>query len=240
MTKLNDHGNPISNADLGQRQTTSMGFSSTAIAPIQVRHFVRNGMSPHVGLINRIREAANYAVLFRSRELFRTAGYDGYNAPSGMSGTVCHRAAFRTGPYTHALLARGLVYPPLSGTAKQAKYTLNIYSDTAMSTLVTSADFMFGPSPAGGTQFGWRLTHIIDQWLPTVDPDTDYYATVTSTDGAPIGGLTLMDMQSLTEEYTGYLATNLTMHSPVLAVDRQQTHDVLKKVWTHGGSSVLS
>jgi hypothetical protein len=241
MPQLRRYGNAIAISGLGPRQTVVNVTSPTAIAPIQVRRYARPGMAPQSDLVNRVREAANFAALYRSKQVWGGIGLDGGNAPAGGSAgatVVCHRFACHSGPYTHAFLVKGVVYPPL-GSATQAKVTVNVYSDTAMTALVSSAVLYYGAKPSG-ISFGWRLSRVMSAWVTGLSPDTDYYCTITATDSCKLGGLAISDMQALNVNGLGYFSSNLTMHSPIVYTDRQQPHTALKKVWTRGGSHVLN
>lgn len=237
MTQIRVYGNPHSGT-LDTSCTTVSPTPPTAIAPIQVRRWVRNGKAPDSTLINRVREAANFAALYRSKQVWGGIGYDGYNCPGSSAGGTAFRFACHTGGFSHAFLVRGLVYPPLDSST-QAGVIVKVYSDAAMTTLVNSVTLCYGAKPAG-TSYGWRMARVMSAWLDGVSPDTDYYCTIAAVNAGKVGGLAIFDMQSLSETTAGYLGVNLTMHSPIVAAHRQQPHEVLKKIWKVGGSHILN
>lgn len=237
MTQLRVYGNPHSGA-LDTSCTPVSPTPPTAIAPIQVRRWARNGKAPDSTLINRVREAANFAALYRSKQVWGGIGYDGYNCPGGTG--VVWRFAMHSGPYTHALYSKGVTYAPISA-ATQAKSTLSVYSDAAMTVLVGSADFLYGAQPASTAgHVGWRMSRVISAWLDGVSPDTDYYCTISTSGNGKVASVAVFDMQSLSETTAGYLGVNLTMHSPVVYSDRQQPHTILKNIWKRGGAQVFN
>jgi len=237
MPQLRTYGNPhIGDADT--QCVISVPTPPTAIAPIQVRRWVRNGKAPDSTFINRVREASNFAVLYRSKQVWGGIGYDGFNAPSSSTGGTAFRFACHTGPYTHAFYVKGIIYPPLNPST-QAGTIVKVYSDAAMTTLVSSLNLYYGAKPVG-TGFGWRMARVMSGWIDGVAPDTDYYCSISSVDSGKVGGLAIFDMQSLSETAAGYLGTNLTVLSPIVVSDRTQPHDALKAVWKRGGSHILN
>jgi hypothetical protein len=232
VTQLRLYGYPIDIIDVATGHTGVSPTAPAALAPIPVRRYVRNGKAVDVGLANRLRDHANFAALYRSKEVFHGASTAFANGPS-----TGWRFAFHTGPYTHALLSRVLLAVPFNNN--QASVTLSIYSNAAMTTLVDSHVYYYG---AGSilSAYGWKLTREVTGWLNNVSPDTDYYGQVTSTDGGTVTGMTVFDMQSLSENFAGYLSTNLTMHNPVLSSDRADVSTIAKALWKRGGAQVFN
>jgi len=237
MPDLNQYGASINASDAGTRQVPSNPQPAASIAPIQVRKYVRNGKAPSAELANLLNASANYAALYRSKEIFRASQVPSGNGP--IPSVTKWRFAFHTGPYSHGLLGLAGMFNPYTSGVHQSKATLKIYSDAAESTLVTSVDYIYGPGSFGGG-FGWRQNRYPMEWVTGLSPDTDYYGRWDTSDSAGIFCACIWDMQSVTEHNSGYLTQSLTSHSPVLSIDRANVATVLKSLWKRGGSKVLN
>lgn len=237
MPNLNQYGVSIGVDDVGDRQTPSAPTPPTAIAPIQVRKYVRNGKAPSAELANKLNGAANFAALYRSKEVFSTLS--AMPKTGSPAGSPRWRFAFHTSINQHALWSVVGMLNPYLASATQAKMTLKIYSDASETTLVASADYNYGPGTNSGG-FGWRQAKWPMAWIDGLSPDTDYYGRFDLSGSPNAFCAAVFEMVSLTETYGGYITQSLTSHSPVFGVDRSNVHALLRNVWKRGGSKVLN
>jgi hypothetical protein len=236
MPQLNQYGISIDAGDVGDRQTPSAPLNSVAMAPIQIRKWIRNGKAPNVELANRLNESANYSTLYRTKEVFSACMTP---TVGSLTATTKWRFACHTGPYAHGLLGIAAMLNPYLSSATQAKATLKIYSDVTETTLVGSADFYYGAGTNSGG-FGWRQAKYPMQWIDGLSPDTDYYGRWDLSGSPNLLAASVWEMGSMTENFNGYLTQSLTMHSPILSIDRSNVHTVLKNLWKRGGAKVLN
>lgn len=235
------YGAAIDITDVGDRQSPALPTPPLAPPPIPLRRWSRNGKHPNAELANRINAAANAAALYRSKEVFSICApvFSG-NGSFYVNGDLWH-FAFHTGPHTTALFARLAMNVPFA-SASNSYATVKIYSDASLSTLVASQDFEYGSAPGGGgSPYVWQTLSAIDKFITGISADTDYYGVISSHNNAYVLAASIVDCPSFTESgYGGYLATNYTTHTPILAIDRERPQTLMRDVWKRGGSKVLN
>jgi hypothetical protein len=237
------YGDRLDIASAADTQVVANPARKAASVPIQPDLFCRNGKRPDVALINRLDEAANQSVLYRGKEHFAAVGAFAPNlVPFGAGDRTRWRFAFHTGPYAHALYVLvGMTPPGTSGASSNAYCRLDIYSDAAMATLVKSETFVHGVNPTGTAagSYGWEYLKPLEKFVTGLSPDTDYYGKFTDVDYGQIEHACVCDLQSMTENYSGYLPQNITTHSAVLDKYRQNLATIFHQEWKRGGSRVL-
>lgn len=235
------YGAAIDITDVGDRQSPALPTPPLAPPPIPLRRWSRNGKHPNAELANRINAAANAAALYRSKEVFGICAplFSG-NGSFYVNGDLWH-FAFHTGPHTTALFARLAMNVPFA-SASNSYASVKIYSDASLSTLVASQDFEYGSAPGGGgSPYVWQTLSAIDKFITGISADTDYYGVISSHNNAYVLAASIVDCPSFTESgYGGYLATNYTTHTPILAIDRERPQTLMRDVWKRGGSKVLN
>ncbi len=232
------YGATIDSTDVGDRQSPAAPTGPLADPPIPLRRWSRNKKHPNAEFQNRINAAANASALYRSKDVFSIAApwFSG-NGSFYVNGDLWH-FAFHTGPLTTALFARLVMNVPFQPSANSYA-TVKIYSDATLSTLVASEDFRYGAAPgAGGNPYTYGGAATIDKFITGLSVDTDYYGVISSSNYAYVWAASISDCPSMTESYGGYLATNYTAHTPILAVDRQKPQELMRSVWKRGASKV--
>lgn len=226
----------------GRAQVVAVPAAKSASPPIQPDRWVRNGKHPNAQLMNLMSEAANQAVLYRSKEVFSGADriHPFRSISSVSTDRVRWRWAFHTGPLTHALYAVVVMRPPNSG------YTHNTYSRIDISngagSIVATRDFVYGVEPTNGTGVNgaWPYYKVVTGYIEGVAPDTDYYGVLTDIDYGRALSCTVFDLQSLSENFNGYLPQNVGTHSAVIAKYRENIVTILNDLWRKGAAQVFN
>lgn len=235
------YGDRLTKASTGEKRVPSLPSTISAVPPIQLNRWCRNGKSPAAQLLNQQNDSANQAVICRTKEVFRGGATFFDEATSGSTGDrIRWRFAFHTGPYAHALGVVVLMRPQDVGYDTSSYVRLDLSESATESPVDLSQTFVHGLSPLGATEArGWQylqeVTHIIDG----VSADTDYYGIFVDVDYARIQAATVFELASMTEN-TGYLANNVTAMSSVLDVYRQNLATITRALWRRGGSQVLN
>lgn len=211
---------------------------------IQADRWARNGLHPDARLATAINEAANQTALYRTKQYFHMLGpmdsSGGTEVPSSTAGTRARwRFAFRTGPYAHALGAIVSMIEPNFGTDQNTYATLEIVDAATLAS--STATFVYGVSPidtltASG---GWQLCKQMMAVIDGLSPDTEYYGTFSDVNYGRLASGCAFELPTLSEN-GGYLATNITTNSAVLATHRQYPAEISNAVWQKGGSQVLT
>lgn len=245
MPQLKWTGDRIAVGSVGDRQVVAQPASKAASPPIQIDRWFRNGLQPDVGALNAMNEAGNQAALFRSKQVFYayTRLHNSLYPPS--TATLARwRFAFHTGPYTHALFAVVAMLPDdvYSATTVNGQCKLEIYSDASESTLVASQTFTYGLNPHDtlSTAAGFQDIKPLMNFVDGLTADTDYYGKWSSIDVGGLQSACVFDLQSMTENFSGYLPQNITTHTAVLDVYRQNLATLAKNLWKRGGAQVLN
>jgi hypothetical protein len=239
------YGDPIAPGAVGPRQVPSNPAGKAALAPLQVHAFCRIGKHPSAQMWNALQQSTNQAALYRTREYFSIVAplYDCLNNPS-TSDRDRWRFAFRTGVYMHAVYAvvamvptnAGFVHPTINTQAN-----LVIYSDTAETTIVATATFSYGAHPGGTTgDWGFRHVKVIHGIIEGLTPDTEYYAKFIDVNVGRIQSATVFELQSMSENFSGYLNQNLTAQSEIYDSMRENVATLQKNLWKRGGAKVLN
>lgn len=229
----------------GDRQVPTLPTSKAEPPPIQVDRWFRNNRHPDAGVMNQMCGGVNGAMLFRTKEVFGMGTVLGQASGLPVSSTAGTRARFRfafhLSPYSHALFCRAIMYPQSSGYTSDAYAKLTIFSDTAEATAVASAEFHYGNNPLqSSTVTGWQHLKVVDKWIEGLTANTTYYARVDDVDYGLIQSLAVGDLQSMTENYSGYLPQNFSSETQILDEYRSNLVAPLKTMWTRGGAKVLN
>lgn len=228
----------------GDRQVAQLPTTKAASPPILLDRYLRNTKHPDATLFNKMNEALNASMLFRTKECFSCAGLLGQSsglALSSSAGTRLRwRFAFHSGPYNYTLMCRAVMYPQTSGPGSDSYATLRIYSDATESTLVSTTEFHYGANPVDATRTsGWQFLKIVDKTVEGLTADTDYYCVVSDVDYGLIQSIAVGEIQSMTESYDGYLPQNFTAESQILDEYRANLVAPIPTLWKRGGTKVL-
>lgn len=229
----------------GDRQVPTLPSTKGANPPIQTNRWFRNGKHPDVSAFNQMNDHMNQAMIFRTKELFSILGdlgsAPGIQATSVVGTRNRWRFAFHLSPYTHALLARVVMFPPSSNYGNDTFAKLKIYSDATETTLVSTTEFHYGPGPNGAVSVGgWQYHRIVDKFIEGLTADADYFGLFTDETYGRLQSAAIADMQSMTENYSGYLPTNFTEQSQILDEYRQNLVTPMPGLWKRAGSKVLN
>ena len=236
---LGQYLQPVANS----YKVPSLPVSKAADPPIQTDRFFRNGKMVDASAFNALNVQMNQAMAFRTKEVFSIMGdlgsAPGIQATSNAGTTDRWRFAFHTGPYTHCLLARAVLFPPSSNYGYDTYTKLKIFSDAIESTLVNTTEFHYGPGPSTSSVGGWQYHRVVDHYIEGLTADTDYYGLISDQDYGRIQSIAIADLQSLTENFNGYLPTNFTEHTPVNAKFRQNLVSAMPGIWKRNGAKVF-
>jgi hypothetical protein len=236
-------GSDVDPSLVGSRQVPQNPATRVASPPIQVDRHARNGRPADVRYINALCEAANQGILYRGKEVFRMAsgiGVDGSIIPLSAAGTRTRwRWAFHTGPYTHALMAIVVMHPQDSGFSENSSARIDIIDGAAAT--VGSATFNYGTGPTGTTvASGLSYLKVLQQYIEGVDPDTDYYGVVSDVDYGKIASCSIFELQSMGQNFSGYMPQNITEESSILDVYREKLSTIFYNLWRRGGATVFN
>jgi len=235
-------------ATIGDRQVAQIPVTKAALAPLNVDRFCRNQKVVDASFINRLNESFNAAMLFRTREAFSIAGDLGgddggisvvkANSAAGTSNRW--RAAFRTSPFHHALLARVCLVPPNAGYDQDGYTRLRIYTGADETGLVAEEEFHYGAAPQGAVESGgWQFHRVIDRFITGLAPDVEHFALISDETYGRVQSMAVADLQSMVENYDGYLSTGYTEQSPILDSVRGNIVAALPTLWRRGGARVF-
>lgn len=237
-------GGTVPEGTLGDRQVSAVPVVQGASPPIQLNQWFRNSLQPDAQGANLIAEAANSAVLWRSRQVFSGARkmssfFTGVNSTS--SDRARWRFAFKSSKFTHAIVPFALMSPPNAGYTTNSRARLDIFTDVAESTLSQSVYLNYGMSPIGSlTAQGYQYLRAVRPYVE-ISPDTDYYCRVVDVDYGLILSISVFELCSLSENgQTGYLAVNNTSATPVTAATRRNAVTISNDLWRYGGATVLT
>jgi hypothetical protein len=227
-------------AEAAEFQSAANPASRTASPPIHGDRWARNGQAPNASLANKLNEAVNQAVCYRTKQCFYSYGKLGGSRVASSTDEARWWFAFHTGPYHHALHASVAMWPdtdyPVS--VRNASSRLDIYSDAALTTLVATQTFVYGTHPT--TTLGYAHIKQLTNYVGGLTADTDYYGVWSAVDKGRLIGATVFDLESMTEGYDGYLSQNLTTHSAVLDKYRRDQVTILNRLWRRGGAQVFN
>lgn len=236
-------GLDVSAGDLGPAQVPQVPVDKAARAPIQIDRQYRNGRCPDASAFSELNVQANQAALWRTKEVFSHAGMLGTGAgiavsSAGSGDRTRWMFAFRTSPFMHALLCRAVLYPQSSGFTSGSYARLDVY-DTS-NTQFGSVEFHYGTNPLDTANVaGWQYMKVCDRFLDGLSPDTEYWGMVVDVDNGLIQSLAVAELNSMTEHYSGYLATNYTAESLIVDKGRENIAALLPTLWRGSPASVL-
>lgn len=229
---------------VGPRQSPSNPTPKAASPPIQYMRWCRNGKHPNAATINMMSSAANQSVLYRTKEVFNMmAGRPDVMISSfGAGDRARWRFPLHTGPYHHLLFAMVVLAPQSAGFTYNAAARLDI--ENGAGAVVASQIFEGGPSPTGpvealGFQYLKFLKNYVNRGTGTA-ADTDYYGVFYDVDYGRILSASVVDLQSMTVNFDGYLSQSLTTQTPVVDVFRENLATITRALWRRSGARVLS
>jgi hypothetical protein len=229
---------------VGPRQVVAVPQSKAAPPPIAPGQWARNGKSPNARLISSLNEAANHSALFRGKQIFAATGKiaaAGITSSFGAGDRARWRFACRTGPYTHALMAMVVLAPQSSSFDSNSYARIDLATNAAGTPAITSQTFTYGANPVGNTYTGgWQFLKVVTGYIDGVSADTEYYGTVYDVDYGRVQSCFIFDLPSLTENFDGYNATNITAESQILDTYRANLASLVNDVWKKSGASVLN
>lgn len=244
-TRRNQFGDSVDINNLGAGLVRAFPAGRSASPPIQWRKFCLNGVAASAQFQNLLNEATNQAVVQRTRQLFTAACRpDLYTFAAGSASRASFRFAFRTGTYHSRLHAFVTMQPPRAANGNSPSYVrLKIFSDTAEATAVTTTDFYYGASPQGVgviNASGYRVAKTVSLPVVGLSPNTNYYACFYEQDYGSLQTATVIEMQSMTEHFDGYLPTNLNQDSEVVSTYREKIATIQKNLWKNSGRSLIN
>lgn len=233
-------GDHLPDGSVGEAKVPSNPASRLEQPPIGPDRWFRNGKCPDANAIGMMNALANGVSLFRGKCPIATYLNLIKTPSSQLASRVRHRLAWRSGPYTHALVAVVTLYPPNLGFDQDSYAKLSVYSDVTESTLVTSQEFHYGVSPKGSTAaVGWGYMKTVIQMVDGISPSTNYYGKFSDENYGRIQSVLVFELSSLTENNDGYLPQNITMRTPLTDSLRGNLASVANTVWREGGAHVL-
>lgn len=242
MPRVKTHGDRIVTASLGSRLIKQIPAAKTVCPPIQAARYARNGLLPDIALINSMNEQTNQSVLYRTKEVCRIVGTTaGSLPPSSASATRARwRFAFHSSKYAHALKAVVCLIPQDSNPGNNTYARLDIANSAG--TVISTANFYHGVNQGGTatTPGGWSAIKVVEMFLDSISPDTDYYGTFYDIDSARLLSASVYELTSMTENFSGYLPQNLAAGSDVLDVYRQNLTTLQYWLWRRGGATALN
>lgn len=236
-------GDPLAPGSVGPRQVVANPSTKAASPPLPVNWYCRNGKHPSAEYWNALNEATNQAALYRTKEMFSFVNHTSWKSWTGslVGSSARWRAAFHTSRYTHAVGALVMMLPPDAGYDQNTHAKLTIYSDATETTTVASETFVYGPGPTGTTRTltlpYWKvITKVIDG----LTPGTDYYCKFSNETYGIVLAATVFDLQSMTENFAGFLSQNLTSQSEIYDSYRQNVATMQKNALKRNGAKVFS
>jgi hypothetical protein len=231
----------------GERQVAAMPASKAAQPPLPLDRYFRRTHAPDATAMSAMCEQMNAGILFRSKEVFSRVGILGSGAgvpvsSAGAGARIRWRFAFHTGPYHHALFIRAFLYPQTSGFNSNSASVVDIYaaSGTALGALQVATPFYYGNNPLNTLNIaGWQYMKRVDQFVTGLLPDTDYYGLVYDQNDGIVQSISIADLQSMSNNYAGYLPQNFTQDSLILDEYRQNLVAPMPLLWKRGGASVF-
>lgn len=228
----------------GDRQVPQLPITKAALPPINTDRYFRNSKHPDASAFNELNAHLNAGMLFRTKEVFSILGdlgsAPGIQATSTAGTRPRWRFAFHLSPYSHAILARAVLFPPSSNYANDTYATLKIYSDATETTLVGTTEFHYGPGPAGNTSVGgWQYHRVVDRLITGLTANTSYYGVWSDETYGRLQSACVADIQSMTENYDGYVPVNFTEQSQLLDSYRENLVTPIPALWKRGGAKVL-
>lgn len=240
------YGDSLPIGSVGDRQVVAVPATKAASPPIPPDRYCRNGKHPNAALLNRLNEAHNQAILYRSKEVFSGSDRPGLTTAVansvGAGDRTRYRFAFHTGPYTHSLFVVALQRPPDLNFTTNAYSRIDISTSTTYATTAFSQTLVYGNNPTNHSGNGGTIEYfkVVTNYIDGVAADTDYYGVFTDVDNGRILSASVFDLQSMTENYSGYLSQSTTTHTLILDKDRQDLATISNALWKRGGAQVLN
>jgi hypothetical protein len=238
------YGGRLDPGSVGGMKVPTNPAPKSASAPLQLDRFWRNGRHPDANAANMVAEAATQSALYRGKQIFNGASRmdtAGIISSFGAGDRARWRFAFHLSPYAHCLYFHAVIAAPTTSYTSNTHARIDIFSDTAETTVVSTRDLIYGASPIGSsTAEGFPYLREVTGYLDGLTVDTDYYGAVYDVDGGRILSLMVCEMNSFTENNAGYPAMNLSVMSPVVDATRENIASIVRNVWTKGASTVFT
>lgn len=228
------------------RKVAAVPTAKTAQPSVPLDRYFRIAKAPDASCISAMRAGMNQAMAYRTKTLWEWTSIlgaaSGIGLASGGAGTRARfRGAFHTGPYHHAAYATVYIYPQTAGFNSNAYVQIDIYSDTAEATLVKSTKFYYGNNPLNTLNVaGWQYMKEVNQYIDGLSADTNYFVKVSDGDNGLVQSVCIAEFASPTENNSGWLATNYTQESLILASDLRTVLQPMPSTWKRGGAKVLN
>lgn len=244
------YGDRLAAVSAGSKQVVALPATRAAQPPIQLNRWFRNGKSPNAVTCSGLNEAANQAVLFRSKCVFQWGSYVYNDTINGLltsqvgSERERWKFAFHTSPYAHSIYVVCLEFQDTAAPFFLLNPGVRLdlrTSNLSTGSVVSTRNFHYGAHPSGNSSGffdDWSHVKAIEGYLD-VTPDTDYYGVLTDYDGGRLFAVVAFELASLTENAGGYLAQNISVQSPILDVYREKAAQIIKNMWTRGAAAVL-
>src|SRR5690606_7060089 len=98
-----------------------------------------------------------------------------------------------------------------------------VYDDAAEASSVVTETFHYGANPTGTTAgFGWNHIRVIPKMIDGISPDTDYTAKITQENYGRISSVLVIELPSMTENFSGYLNPNVAAGTPITDIHRKR------------------
>lgn len=209
----------------------------STIPAIQTAQWCRNGKQPNALFESLKSQSANFASVFRTKEVFRASGQLQNLESPGPGLTPRYYFAFHSGPYAHALY----VLPAMAGYAQSSTQSSGMQFDLTTGGVTSSTTFTYGTTPYGPVSYGPSFESIrtVPQAI-AIEPDTDYTVTISSVDNGIIVGLVVAELASLTENNQGYAPENFAQGSNIYAENRASLASMSSQLWKRGGAQVMN
>lgn len=235
-------GGRIDLDDVADRQVAANPTPLPAVPPIQLDRWYRNGLYPDANALNLMAETSNQIATYQGRQVF--CGFNELSETAGLS-PAQWRWSFRTGIYHHALMVTVALMPAFGPNGLLDNYvTLTIYSDFNETTVAASVTFSRGSSPYGDNVIGlgldWTDIRVINKLVTGLAANTEYYAKWSCFNDTDLKSACVVDLGSMTESHSGYLAMNNGCMTPVVDTFREKLATMASAMWKKGAAHVMN
>lgn len=223
---------------------TAVTISKYAQRPLAVGKFARNDLPPTARFQQQLGELAGYNALCRAKVVFRSVG--SLTIPASSASTrVRARFAWHSGPYASRLEVRFVMAQQNNGTATapfgrlQVVNTAGEYIGDAFARFGASATAVDAPD-----YFGTRtsllgksdqLTLLSDNVPVYIEPDTDYFATISEHDYGRIQSVSVREISMTPDTDNGY-AQAVTTGGIIYDTDRATPVTMARALYRQGGA----
>ena len=219
---------------------TAITIPRDARVPLKVGKFARNDLPPTAEFQRQLAELAGASAFVRSKVIYRSAG--SMVIPDSEAGGVDRTRgwfAWHSGPYATLLSVRFVMAQQNNGTPTSPYARIRV--TTTNGDAAGDAYGRFG-SASGATdvpaRFGVRTTTLVDATTNEIvylDPDTDYFATITEIDYARIHSIIVREISLSPDTDNGY-APIVSQGGPIYDSDRSAVSMMARNLHRAGGA----